>query len=134
MPGAPLHIVFCGTSAFAAPSLRALSGDPRFMVDAVITQPDRPVGRAQTLTPPPVKVLAQKNNIPVHQPEKIKENLLREVSIKRTQEQIAEQEADLKARNDAFRAEEAARRNQEKNNPPEPKSFFGRIRGMFGGK
>ncbi len=72
MPGAPLHIVFCGTSAFAAPSLRALSGDPRFMVDAVITQPDRPVGRAQTLTPPPVKVIAQELHIPLLQPENLK--------------------------------------------------------------
>lgn len=66
-----MHIVFCGTSAFALPSLQALARDPRFTVDTVITQPDRPVGRKQILTPPPVKKLAQALGIPVRQPQKI---------------------------------------------------------------
>ena len=39
---------------------------------AVVTQPDRPVGRKRILTPPPVKVAAEKHGIPVYQPEKIK--------------------------------------------------------------
>ena len=38
---------------------------------AVVTQPDRPVGRKRVLTPPPVKVEALKHGIPVYQPEKI---------------------------------------------------------------
>ena len=40
-------------------------------VIAVVTQPDRPVGRKKVLTPPPVKVEAEKQGIPVFQPEKI---------------------------------------------------------------
>ena len=40
---------------------------------AVVTQPDRPVGRKKVLTPPPVKVEAEKHGIPVYQPEKIRE-------------------------------------------------------------
>ncbi len=60
-------IVFLGTSAFAVPSLKALAGDPRFEVELVITQPDRPVGRKQILTPPPVKIAAQALNLPIQQ-------------------------------------------------------------------
>ena len=41
---------------------------------AVVTQPDRPVGRKKVLTPPPVKVEAEKQGIPVFQPEKIKQS------------------------------------------------------------
>lgn len=68
---APLSIVFCGTSAFAAPALRALLTDPAFAVTLVITQPDRPVGRKQTLTPSPIKTLALEHGTRVWQPEDI---------------------------------------------------------------
>lgn len=61
-----------GTPDFAVPSLDALINSPCEVV-AVITQPDRPKGRHGVLTPPPVKVLATKENIPVYQPEKIKD-------------------------------------------------------------
>lgn len=61
-----------GTPDFAVPSLDALINSPCEVV-AVITQPDRPKGRHGVLTPPPVKVLAIKENIPVYQPEKIKD-------------------------------------------------------------
>ncbi len=61
-------IVFCGTSAFALPCLEALCADDRFRVTTVITQPDKPVGRRQVLTPPPVKTLAEKLKLPVLQP------------------------------------------------------------------
>src|SRR5699024_860811 len=37
----------------------------------VVTQPDRPKGRKKIITPPPVKVAAEKNNLPVFQPEKL---------------------------------------------------------------
>ncbi|MFA5799871.1 MAG: methionyl-tRNA formyltransferase [Candidatus Peribacteraceae bacterium] len=67
----PLKVIFLGTSAFAVPSLRALAGDPRFKVELVITQPDRPVGRKQILTPPPVKVAAKELGLPIFQPENI---------------------------------------------------------------
>ena len=69
----PLHIVFLGTSPFAVPCLRALAADPRFVVDLVITQPDRPVGRKQILTPPAVKIVAQELKLPIAQPEDIRQ-------------------------------------------------------------
>ncbi|MFH0770462.1 MAG: methionyl-tRNA formyltransferase [Candidatus Peregrinibacteria bacterium] len=67
----PLSIVFCGTPAFAIPSLKALAADPAFKIELVITQPDKPVGRHQILTPPPVKLAAQELHLPLIQPENI---------------------------------------------------------------
>ncbi|UPA22220.1 methionyl-tRNA formyltransferase [Candidatus Peribacteria bacterium] len=64
-------VIFCGTPDFAVPSLQALLNDAAFDVTLVITQPDRPVGRKQILTPPPVKELALEKGIPVFQPENI---------------------------------------------------------------
>ncbi len=63
-----LRVVFAGTPEFAVPSLRVLLADPRFTVVAVYTQPDRPAGRGQALTPPPVKVAAEQASLPVYQP------------------------------------------------------------------
>ncbi len=65
--------IFFGTSDFAVPSLRSLSDDPRFDVVAVVTQPDRPVGRHATITPPPVKIAATERNGEIFQPEKLME-------------------------------------------------------------
>jgi methionyl-tRNA formyltransferase len=62
-------IVFLGTSAFALPSLTALVEDDHFEIQCVITQPDRPVGRKQIITPPPVKEEALKRQLRVLQPE-----------------------------------------------------------------
>ena len=56
-----------GTPDFAVPSLQALL-DAGHEVCAVYTQPDKPQGRKQILTAPPVKVLALAHNIPVYQP------------------------------------------------------------------
>lgn len=66
-------IIFMGTSDFAVESLNAVlkSSDE---VAAVVTQPDKPKGRGMVLMPPPTKVLAQSHNIPVFQPERIKED------------------------------------------------------------
>lgn len=64
-------IVFMGTPDFSVLSLKQLIMDG-YEVVAVVTQPDRPVGRKKILTPPPVKVEALKHNIPVLQPEKIR--------------------------------------------------------------
>ncbi len=69
-----LHILFLGTSSFAIPSLNTLAKEPRFHVDAVITQPDRPIGRKQILTPPPTKIAAQNLNLPVLQPEDLRKD------------------------------------------------------------
>lgn len=67
-----LRIVFMGTPDFAVPSLLALV-DAGYQVVGVVTQPDRPRGRKQVLTPPPVKVVAQEKGLPVFQPESIKD-------------------------------------------------------------
>ncbi|NMH71235.1 methionyl-tRNA formyltransferase [Bacillus sp. RO3] len=64
-------VIFMGTPDFSVPVLEALL-DEHYDVIGVVTQPDRPVGRKRVLTPPPVKVAAQKHGIPVYQPEKIK--------------------------------------------------------------
>ncbi|ASV66000.1 MULTISPECIES: methionyl-tRNA formyltransferase [Cytobacillus] len=64
-------IVFMGTPDFSVPVLRSVI-QAGYEVIAVVTQPDRPVGRKKVLTPPPVKVEAQKHGIPVLQPEKVK--------------------------------------------------------------
>ncbi len=64
-----MRIAFFGTPDFAVPSLRALLGEG-FDVAAVVTQPDRPHGRSRSnLVPPPVKVVAQEEGIPLLQPE-----------------------------------------------------------------
>lgn len=65
-------IVFMGTPDFAVPVLQQIINDG-YDVIGVVTQPDRPVGRKRKITPPPVKVEALKHNIPVFQPEKIRE-------------------------------------------------------------
>ncbi|UYN89223.1 MAG: methionyl-tRNA formyltransferase [Anaerolineales bacterium] len=73
MQNPPLRIVFMGSPEFALPSLQALAAWPTAQLVGVVTQPDRPAGRGRQLTPPPVKTLAQKLNIPVIQPERLRE-------------------------------------------------------------
>ena len=69
-----MKLVFCGTPAFALPTLEALIAAGH-EISLVVSQPDRPVGRAQTLTAPPVKQAALAAGLPVTQPEKIRNNL-----------------------------------------------------------
>ena len=59
-------IVFMGTPDFAVPGLLTLIATHE--VVGVVTQPDRPAGRGRQLRPPPVKLVAQANDIPVYQP------------------------------------------------------------------
>jgi methionyl-tRNA formyltransferase len=66
-----MRIVFMGTPDFAVPSLEALLQSEDQVV-GVVTQPDRPKGRGQQLTPSPIKVLAQREGIPLLQPPKMK--------------------------------------------------------------
>ena len=67
-----MKIVFMGTPAFAVPSLKALIREHR--VVGVFCQPDKPVGRHQNrLQPPPVKVCALDHEIPVCQPERLRD-------------------------------------------------------------
>jgi methionyl-tRNA formyltransferase len=75
---AKLRLVFCGTPDFAVPTLKALIGHENgaaHEIALVVTQPDRPVGRKQILTAPPVKRTALAHSFEVVQPEKIKNNL-----------------------------------------------------------
>nr|WP_322791622.1 methionyl-tRNA formyltransferase [Bellilinea sp.] len=65
------RIVFMGSPEFAIPSLKALAR--YYQVVGVVTQPDRPSGRGRTLTPPPVKVVAQELGIETIQPNRLKE-------------------------------------------------------------
>jgi methionyl-tRNA formyltransferase len=65
-----MRVLFWGTPEFALPALRALIGE-EFDVVAVVTQPDRPVGRSRSvLEPPPVKRVAIEEAIPVLQPDR----------------------------------------------------------------
>lgn len=66
-------IVFMGTPDFSVPILTMLH-DEGFEILAVVTQPDRPVGRKRILTPPPVKQEAVRLNLPVLQPEKLRKS------------------------------------------------------------
>lgn len=67
-----MRLVFCGTPAFALPSLKALLAS-RHEVLGVVTQPDRPKGRHRRLTPPPVKELAHSAGLTVWQPESLQD-------------------------------------------------------------
>lgn len=67
----PLSIIFMGTSAFAVPVLRSLFD--HYQLIAVVTQPDRPRGRGQGLSMSKVKESALGLNIPVLQPERVRD-------------------------------------------------------------
>jgi len=68
----PLRIVFCGTPAFAVPSLVRLIAQPEFEIVGVVTQPDRPRGRGRQIAVSAVKSAAAEAGIPIYQPEKIR--------------------------------------------------------------
>ena len=63
-----MRIVYMGTPDFAVPALEKLAQSPDYTVAAVFTQPDKPKGRKMVMTPPDVKVCAEKLGIPVFQP------------------------------------------------------------------
>lgn len=67
-----MRIVFMGTPEFAVPALKALVENGHEL-KAVFTQPDRPKNRGMKMQEPPVKVLAKELQIPVYQPEKVKD-------------------------------------------------------------
>jgi len=62
-----LKIIFLGNPDFALPALEALVKE-KYQIVGVVTAPDKPTGRKQILTPPPVKVLAQKHGLAIYQP------------------------------------------------------------------
>jgi methionyl-tRNA formyltransferase len=71
--GQSLTLVFCGTPRFAVPTLEALVR-AGFSVRMVVTQPDKPRGRGLTLAPSPIKQSALALDLPIMQPQSIKNN------------------------------------------------------------
>ncbi len=69
-----MKIVYAGTPSFAVEPLKKII-ENGYTVVGVITQTDKPQGRKGTLTPPPVKVFAESQNIPVLQPVKLRDEL-----------------------------------------------------------
>ena len=67
-----MRVIFAGTPDFAASALAALI-EAGHEILVVLTQPDRPKGRGMKLTPSPVKILALQHNLPVWQPENLKD-------------------------------------------------------------
>ena len=72
-----MRVVFMGTPDFAVPTLQALI-DAGHDIPAVYTQPDKPKGRGHKLLPPPVKELAQKHGLPVHQPATLRDEAVQQ--------------------------------------------------------
>lgn len=81
-----MRVIFAGTPDFAASALAALI-EAGHEILVVLTQPDRPKGRGMKLTPSPAKTLALQHNLPVWQPENLKD-----VSI---QQQLRDLQADV---------------------------------------
>lgn len=75
-----IKVIFFGTPEFAEQSLAELEKNSNIKIEAVITQPDKPAGRKNKLTAPPIKALAEKLNIKVHQP-KDKNELLQVLKL-----------------------------------------------------
>ncbi|MDE5974020.1 MAG: methionyl-tRNA formyltransferase [Eubacterium sp.] len=69
-----MNLVFMGTPDFAVPALEALYKSKHNIV-GVFSQPDKPVGRKQLLTPPPVKEFALQNGLSVYQPNSLKNDV-----------------------------------------------------------
>ena len=66
-------VIFMGTPDYADEILKQLIEASDITVKAVYTQPDKPVGRKKVLTPPPVKTTALQHNIPLYQPQRLRE-------------------------------------------------------------
>ena len=66
-----MKVIFLGTGEISIPTFQALL-ESEYEVLALVTQPDKPVGRRSKPQPPGIKVLAEAAGVPVHQPEKVK--------------------------------------------------------------
>src|SRR5437763_4638524 len=69
-----MRVVFIGTGAIGVPTLRDLQTSSHELV-AVLSQPDKPVGREQRITPPPIKHALAGSGVAVFQPARIKDAL-----------------------------------------------------------
>lgn len=70
----PVRVVYFGTPSFVVAPLEALVADPRFVVVAVVTQPEKPIGRDSTPRPSPVAEAARLHGIPVLTPDTLKDD------------------------------------------------------------
>ncbi len=68
-----MNVIFMGTPDYAQKILERLIQTDTINITAVYTQPDKPVGRKKVLTAPPVKVTAQKNNLKIIQPTRLRD-------------------------------------------------------------
>lgn len=76
------NIIFMGTPDYAQKILQRLIETDDINVVAVYTQPDKPVGRKKILTPPLVKMTALQHNIPVYQPNKLRDEKIMQELLK----------------------------------------------------
>ena len=67
-----MRVLFIGTGEIGVPVLRSLQNSREHELVAVVTQPDKPVGRAQRIEAPPIKAALQGSTVPILQPERIK--------------------------------------------------------------
>jgi methionyl-tRNA formyltransferase len=74
-----IKILFFGTPKFSLPALTQLKEND-FNIIGVVTQPDKPAGRKKILTPPPIKLLAEKLQLPVYQWEKNDKEVLEKIN------------------------------------------------------
>jgi len=70
-----MRIVFIGTGEIGLPTLRALFASSAHEVVGILTQPDKPVGRAQQLQAPPIKAEVFRQGVPILQPHRIREEV-----------------------------------------------------------
>jgi len=66
-----LNIAYLGAPEFSVPSFEILTTLDFIKIEAVITHPDRPKGRNLVLTPPPLKICAEKYGLKIYQPERV---------------------------------------------------------------
>jgi methionyl-tRNA formyltransferase len=67
-----MRVLFIGTGEIGVPVLHSLQNSREHELVGVVTQPDKPVGRAQRIEAPPVKAALEGSTLPILQPEKIK--------------------------------------------------------------
>ena len=68
-----MRVVFIGTGEIGVPVLRSLLESKEHQLVGVVTQPDKPVGRAQKIEPPPIKATLRETALPILQPARIKQ-------------------------------------------------------------
>jgi len=69
-----MKIIFFGTSQFAVPVLQALAKDADFNIKAVVSETDKPAGRKMILQKPPIKIISEKENFKIFQPNNLKDD------------------------------------------------------------